>query len=196
LTTVPGTTQTPIPTLLQGTANSTRSPLASARLTEIAASPNSEPDSTRIRQTELASAASDGSSGNESLSESLAIQATISGYPGPDTPSTPLPNPRIGVEGYPGIAQDTIFGLPDAYPSLPGNGRSARAVDPLSESSSGIGPAAIGSANSINSSTGPEQSEQEPTTTLMLWVGFLAALVIFIAAVIGSAYIYRRQSSK
>jgi hypothetical protein len=107
-----------------------------------------------------------------------------------------LSNPQVGVEGYPGISQDSILGLPDAYPSSPENARAARVIDPQSDSSSAPGPAAIGQANSNDSSVGPGQSEQEPAATLMLWVGFLAASVIFIAGVVGSAYIYRRQSPK
>ena len=197
-TTVPGTTQTPAPTLPPAVASSTPSTPASTRIIDTTSSRNSQPDSTRMRQTDIVSAAIEGSTGSDSLLQSSAIQSATnaSGYPEPDTPSTPLPNSRIGVEGYPGTAQDTIFDLPDAYPSLPEDARSGDASDPLGESSITAGPDVIGRANSISSSTGPEQSEQEPAATLMLWVGFLAALVLFVAAVIGSAYIYRRQSSK
>jgi hypothetical protein len=195
-TAVPETSVTPISTVHSGTATISPATSISTSTVDTAAFPNSEPGAVRIRQTELASVDGDDPAVSDSPFGSPAIQTTDSGYPAPAAPSTPPPNPRIGVEGYPGISQESILGLPDGYPSSPENARVARVEDPQSGSSSSTGPAAIGQANSNDSSLAPGQSEQEPAATLMLWVGFLAALVIFIAGVVGSAYIYRRQSPK
>jgi hypothetical protein len=195
-TAVQGASPTTISTIQSGTATNSVSTLLPTPISDSAAPTTRETEATRTRQTELASAAGEGSEVSDNLLDSPSVQSTSSGYPAPDVLSTPLPSARIGDEGYPGNHQDTIRGLPDAYPFVPENTRQARALIPQNDSSSATGPAAIGQANSNDSSNTPGQSEQEPAATLMLWVGFLAALVIFIAAVVGSAYIYRRQSPK
>ncbi len=192
----PETSSTPISTVESGTATIPPSTPVPGSTADTEASPSSGPEATRLRQTELASAAGEDPTVSDSPFGSASIQSTASGYPAPDGPSAPLPNPQIGDEGYPGISQDDILGLPDAYPFPLENSRQARALDPQNELSSAAGPTAIGQANSNDSNIGPVQSEQEPVATLILWVGFLASLVIFIAGVVGSAYIYRRQNRK
>jgi len=192
----PETSSTPISTVQSGTATIPPSTPIPGSTADTEASPSSGPEATRLRKTELASAAGEDPTVSDSPFGSASIQSTASGYPAPDGLSTPLPNPQIGDEGYPGISQDDILGLPDAYPFPLENTRQARALDPQNELSSASGPTAIGQANSNDSNIGPVQSEQEPVATLILWVGFLASLVIFIAGVVGSAYIYRRQNRK
>ncbi len=158
--------------------------------------PDIEPITTSIGQTGLPSSGSDSSLAEAASIDSPVVQSTVNGYPGPETLSTPIPETRSGVEGYPGLPQESDIGMPDAYPSSIENARPERVQNPRNGASSADGSVAIGQGNSPESESISEPSDQDPTATFMLWVGFLAALVIFITAVIGSAYIYRRQSPK
>jgi hypothetical protein len=126
----------------------------------------------------------------------MGFQSTVAGYPGPETLSTPQANLRNGLEGYPGSIQDEIIRLPDAYPGLSEAVRSSRDVMQQNGGSTTGGATAIGQGSAAGADLEQTQSEQEPASTIMLWIGFLASLVIFVAAVIGAAYFYRRQSSK
>ncbi|HET6443924.1 MAG TPA: hypothetical protein VFI27_05020 [candidate division Zixibacteria bacterium] len=194
---VPGSSPTPVSTGQSGTGTNspptpTHMPPTDRRLT-----PNSVSESASYGQSNLTPVGIEGSLFSQIAEDTSAGQSKVTGYPGPETLlSTPIPDSRIGAEGYPGLPQESDIGMPDAYPSSIESARPERVQNPRNGTSSAEGSVSIGQGNSPESEFVSEPSNQDPAATLMLWVGFLAALVIFIAAVIGSAYIYRRQSPK
>jgi hypothetical protein len=195
-TTIPGSSPTPIPSGQPGDAATSYVTSTVSLNTGRGEPPKSEPITTAIGQTDVPSLASNGSLAGAASFDNPGLQSTAAGYPGPETLFTPIPDPRIGAEGYPGLSQESVIGLPDAYPSSIEYARPERIQNPRNGASLANDSVSIGQGISPESELISEQSDQDPTVTLMLWVGFLAALVIFIAAVIGSAYIYRRQSPK
>lgn len=123
----------------------------------------------------------------------LSAQADATGYPAPLTPN-PV-SPGINSEnGYPiNIPQPDI--LPsDAYPGLVSNGgQSDDSIAPLG-SSPASGSTELDEAG--DQTTPNQSSEDSVLSTAVLWLGFIASLVIFLAGVVGSIYYYRRPRSQ
>jgi len=130
-----------------------------------------------------------------SSSGSSQADPTADGYPAPDSPADALDggnfdDPYPGnsqnpsdepIPGYPlGIESVDTFRAPDASSDLsgyPDARQISNNLDNLPEGNSAV-------------------TEQEPLTTLILWAGFLSSFMLFLAAVIGSTYYYRRQNKK
>jgi F0F1-type ATP synthase membrane subunit c/vacuolar-type H+-ATPase subunit K len=87
------------------------------------------------------------------------------------------------------IEQPLIF-VPDAYPGGQPNDFTA----PSSASPPAIGSGSAGDAGA--DAVGEAQTQTTSAiSTVILWIGFVAALMIFIAGVIGSIYYFSRQRS-
>jgi hypothetical protein len=103
-----------------------------------------------------------------------AIQSPPPGYP-PATATTAAPPQEGTVPGFPGGVQPAGTPIRSAEPTRPA----------LSLGTSG--------ASSEAAATGQIDSGPTAGTILVLWVGFILALVVFILSVIGSIILYTRQ---
>jgi hypothetical protein len=142
--------------------------------------------------TSVASANSDSSgTGNSSLSNVVQAQPTGEGYPAPLVtpilPSSELPFPS----GAPDSIEQPFEVNPSAYPGVaPEN------IPPPSAPSFGTAPA-IGSdfapAIADDSESVTETATDSIVSTLVLWIGFITAFLIFALGVVGAIYWYSRQ---
>jgi hypothetical protein len=103
-------------------------------------------------------------------SQAIAAQSDPDGYPGPQTPQI------LATKSYPAPAGPRDLTNGDGTP-LPNIGANSRAP-----------------------AEGQSEQSQTPTNspalgTLFLWLGFTAALVVFISALAGAIYYYNRQRS-
>lgn len=193
--TQPAPTQSIPPTLEPSPATATTSPLATAPPTfappasgETNSGSDTPPQPTTVSTNSLAGSepvATDAS--HQAISQVDPTATGPSGYPG--QPATPTPEAGAAeATAYPGSQPTPVINAPaTAYPGgVPLNG----------EPVNGTGnPAVIGGEN------GPAATEAASTTSqpaessgdLFLWVAFLASLLIFVAGVLGSIFLFNRQ---
>jgi hypothetical protein len=101
-----------------------------------------------------------------------------SGYPGPPTATV---TPAGIATAYPGV-----------QPTAPGNAPEVTAYPGGSEINS---PAVIGGEGSPLPTQAADTGEQQDESggTVFLWVAFVAALLVFVAGVLGSIFLFNRQ---
>jgi len=130
-----------------------------------------------------------------SSSESYQAGPTAGGYPAPSTPSDAFEGENFG-DPYPSNSLN-----PDEEP-IPGYPAGIENVSSFQVPDVGNNPSSYPDARQISKDLNnqPEGNstvtEQEPLITLILWAGFLSSFMLFLAAVIGSTYYYRRQNKK
>jgi hypothetical protein len=207
-TTVPSGTgnQTPTPGSSQG--NST--PTATATIpaaTQSTATPTrqsqdeteNQPEDSGDSQTASPSSGTIAAPSNSSLSATAVNPGDtidVAGHPGPESvDSTDSSRTRTVAEvaAYPGPNSLDPTSAPVAYP-LGGDIRVLNLTPPANSEPSGassiIGSQEAGDSKTISTANDDNRSG---SSTLMLWIGFIAALLIFVSSVIGSVVYFSRQ---
>jgi len=141
-----------------------------------------------------------GGSNSSNLAEAAAPEATldISGYPGPNARQTTEAAPSENSSGETvdqSQPETSATTTPASYPASIGGG--APDSTPLSVSDPSSGSSVIGSQDSESQQASDLTDESENggsgSSTLVLWLGFIASLLIFGAGVIGSIIYFSRQ---
>lgn len=150
-------------------------------------------------------------SGRIELFAQSQITPTITSYPDPLSPTSyprrpsptanPTDNPREGKEEpYPDLAPDSIKQPLIPYPdSLTGQSPGLNPeLTQTPPSQNPISPPAIGSntnGNAVRSSDDLAQTSSAVSTTI-LWIAFLASLLIFVSAILWSILYFSRQRGR
>lgn len=202
------------------TASRTATPTPSSTPTTVAAgSTSSTPMATAVGSTTTPGTVSAASSGR-----SVSLRSTATPLTDESAQLTSVPQAiadgqsgiaaqegtgeRAPDNGYPPpIAETPVIesdSAQSAYPDAPPTPRTfATSGYPMPVSPRGLGdgtPVPSIGANDLASNTDPNEGDQESTNspalgTLFLWIGFAAALVVFVSAVAGAIYYYSRQRS-
>ena len=115
----------------------------------------------------------------------LALTPTFEGYPAPENSEDET---SLGTgQSYPGPT--AALGVIPSASRYPAPARSSLESSDLGQSET---PASIGHSegSSNNVSNDSSQNNQSALSTVVLWIGFLAAVAIFIAGVAGSIHLY------
>jgi hypothetical protein len=119
-----------------------------------------------------------------------------SGYPAPilpDADESPRELRSVGEGGYPSPEMATPTIVPASYPLGFGD-RLPNLTPPVDLAPSGESEVIGNQGPSLNGETGAQgDASRSGTSTFMLWIGFFAALLVFIAGVIGSIVYFSRQ---
>lgn len=154
--------------------------------------PGAVQQSTPVTGASSSNANSPGSGGTVSPDETL----NISGYPAPatnDDSQQGRESRSSQGEGYPNPESISPTTEPGSYPQ--GNEDRLPDLTPPPDSDDSSGSAQIGSLNvkPIESRSEDNEPSQSSNSSITLWLGFIASVLIFGAAVIGSIVYFSRQ---
>jgi hypothetical protein len=149
----------------------------------------------------LSTPAADPSPGNSNPTDATGavdpqVTLDVSGYPGPLRPTAVVSSRdlrSIGDAGYPSPDDASPTAAPASYPL--GLGERLPNLTPPADSEPSKASAVIGNQDNrpIGGTDGQTETTRSGGSTLMLWVGFIAALLVFSAGVIGSVVYFSRQ---
>ena len=124
----------------------------------------------------------------------VATPTSVGGYP-PPLAETPAPPPDAAddtQQGYPIGGSEPTALSPGAYPPV-------TSINPFSSTSESLfSNTATAPINSTAQSTNQLQDEdanpsQQGSSSLLLWLGFMLALIVFVIGVVGSIILFARQ---
>jgi hypothetical protein len=186
---------TPTATLIiEGSPQATASSASSSPL-------SGTPNPSATGQAQPSTPASDPNPGNSNPSDTTdaadpQVTPDASGYPAPPpraTDESPRDLASIGEAGYPSPITVSPTMAPASYPL--GFGERLPNLTPPADSESPRASVVIGDQDNWPIGGTDDQSEisRSGGSTLMLWIGFIAALLVFSAGVIGSIVYFNRQ---
>ncbi|MFZ0544109.1 MAG: hypothetical protein WAM60_01635, partial [Candidatus Promineifilaceae bacterium] len=188
-------TRTPQATV-QSTAQSTATPIPTSTNTPVQSQPTSQSGTPSPPTATPTNIQSNGSTG--------VAEASSPGYPGPGSTPSPtfVPNanetPEVQGDGYPGAAtQAPVVATDEGYIAPTAvNTNADEAVTPVIQPE--INPREFSTQPPLDqqSESGTADSEPGRSNTLILWLGFIAALLIFAGGVIGSIFLFTRRSNQ
>jgi hypothetical protein len=190
-------TSTPTPT--QITANVTVPQSGVSAATPVPSSPTPGTSSGNSGAGSSQPGSNTGSTSQSNVVEAAApdLSSGARDYPAPEnSDSFALAASISGQDAaYPGPSSNDQSSTPESYPAVIGSGESNN--DTQSSANSAADSSVIGSANasglSPKSADESDSSESSSAGSVVLWLGFGAALLIFGAGVIGSIIYFSRQ---
>ena len=191
----PTRTPTPTPTTAQSNTTPVPTNTSASQQPTTQSNPPSQPTATATNNTQ-----SNSNSGGVNVA-----QASSPGtpYPAPiGTPSptlVPDPGQTNGTPGdaYPAATQPNEGVQPEGYPASTENANGDTAVTPAIQPESTGGARAFSTQPQLDQQTeGDSDAEPGGSNTLFLWIGFVAALLIFTGGVIGSIFLFTRRSNQ
>ncbi len=178
-------------TAVPSPASSNSTPANQATTTAIAGS-NPGPRTNNSKQdldvTQTFSQTGVGSTGDTSnqATSLLALTPTFEGYPAPEESRQTIT--QGSGQSYPGPT--AVLGFPPPASGYPSETQPSSSFGDDSQ-----GPISIGESDDLTNiaATDDAQENQSILSTLVLWIGFFAAVAIFIAGVVGSTYLFSNR---